>query len=272
MLKFGIVTEALRPLTIGELLDRTFFLYRRHFALFVGIAAIPGLFRLAAQILVTLATPAVASVSFTLLALLAGMFLLLATAALTQAATVVAVSRLHLGRETTIADAFDAIRPRLGEFMALIVSMSLRILVGFMFLVVPGVLLALMYALTMPVAVLEGKGVSASLARSAELTQGHRGRIFLIYLLLFALILIVTLVWQVPTMIATNLLQDGEGSVVGQLLLQVGGFATQAVLGPVVTIAIALVYYDERVRKEAFDLEHMMQQLDRAVPASSPTA
>src|SRR6266851_6073031 len=31
----------LRPLSLGELLDRTFFLYRRHFLLFVGIAAIP---------------------------------------------------------------------------------------------------------------------------------------------------------------------------------------------------------------------------------------
>ena len=31
----------LRPLSLGELLDRTFFLYRRHFLLFTGIAAIP---------------------------------------------------------------------------------------------------------------------------------------------------------------------------------------------------------------------------------------
>ncbi len=31
----------LRPLSLGELLDRTFFLYRRNFFLFIGIAAIP---------------------------------------------------------------------------------------------------------------------------------------------------------------------------------------------------------------------------------------
>ena len=31
----------LRPLSLGELLDRTFFLYRRNFLLFTGIAAIP---------------------------------------------------------------------------------------------------------------------------------------------------------------------------------------------------------------------------------------
>jgi hypothetical protein len=32
------------------------------------------------------------------------------------------------------------------------------------------------------------------------------------------------------------------------------------------------VYYDERVRKEAFDLDHMMQQLDSAVLRATPTA
>ena len=36
------------------------------------------------------------------------------------------------------------------------------------------------------------------------------------------------------------------------------------------TIALALVYYDERVRKEAFDLTHMMQQLEQA--GASPVA
>src|SRR3984957_8572392 len=36
-----MTTLDLRPLSLGELLDRTFFLYRRHFFLFTGIAAIP---------------------------------------------------------------------------------------------------------------------------------------------------------------------------------------------------------------------------------------
>src|SRR5688572_148131 len=36
----------LRPLSIGELFDRAFMLYRRHFWLFVGITAVPGVFAL----------------------------------------------------------------------------------------------------------------------------------------------------------------------------------------------------------------------------------
>ena len=44
------MAQTLRPLTIGELLDRTFFYYRRHFVLFVGIAAFPGMLLLAFQL------------------------------------------------------------------------------------------------------------------------------------------------------------------------------------------------------------------------------
>ena len=43
-------TLDLRPLSIGELLDRTFSLYRRNFLLFIGISAIPQLLVLALQL------------------------------------------------------------------------------------------------------------------------------------------------------------------------------------------------------------------------------
>ena len=37
----------LRPLSLGEILDRTFGLYRRYFLLFIGISAIPQVLVLA---------------------------------------------------------------------------------------------------------------------------------------------------------------------------------------------------------------------------------
>src|SRR5271169_521262 len=40
----GMDATELRPLSLGELLDRTFRLYREHFWLFVGIMAIPSAF------------------------------------------------------------------------------------------------------------------------------------------------------------------------------------------------------------------------------------
>ena len=45
-------TIDLRPLSLGELLDRTFSLYKKHFWLFVGIMAIPSAFMIPANILI----------------------------------------------------------------------------------------------------------------------------------------------------------------------------------------------------------------------------
>jgi hypothetical protein len=42
----------------------------------------------------------------------------------------------------------------------------------------------------------------------------------------------------------------------------VATFISQCLVGPLATIAFSLVYYDERVRKEAFDLQLMMTTLD----------
>jgi len=45
-----MATLDLRPSSLGETLDRTFTLYRSHFALFLGITAIPQLLVLALRL------------------------------------------------------------------------------------------------------------------------------------------------------------------------------------------------------------------------------
>lgn len=271
------MAHALRPSSVGELLDRTFAFYRRHFLLFVGIAALPNVVLLAFQIVVGLigrGATGRSGVFLSIALVFAGAFVYLVTTALVQGATVVAVSQILLGRETNVGEAFGRIWSRIGELILLILNMGLRIVLGFLLLVLPGVILALMYALTIPVAVLEERGVSDSLSRSAELTKGYRGRILLIYVLLLVLITIVNALWQVPVGIAVVMTSTVPGQLPlwAQVGLQFGGFVTNSVLGPIMTIAIALVYYDVRVRKEAFDLEHMMQEIDRTTLTPSPVA
>jgi hypothetical protein len=263
-------------LSVGELLDRTFFFYRQHFLLFVAIAALPSLVMLAFSLLTTAMSPASGSVLLVLVSSLVTVFLYLITTALSQGATVAAVSQILLGRETTVAECFSAIRSRFAELVILILNMGVRIVIGFLFFVVPGILLALMYALTMPVAVLEGKGISESLSRSSQLTKGHRGRIFLIYFLLTVLVTIVTMLWSVPATVAVGLvygpIRSEQIPIWVQAAFQLGNFLTRSLLSPILTIAVALVYYDVRVRKEAFDLEHMLKQLTTSGLTPLPTA
>ena len=44
------MSQTLRPLSVGELLDRTFSYYRRHFVVFFGIAVLPNLLVFAFQV------------------------------------------------------------------------------------------------------------------------------------------------------------------------------------------------------------------------------
>ena len=151
------MTNTLRPLTVGELLDRTFFLYRRHFLLFVGIAALPNLIILSFQLFQLVMAPrSLGGAVMTLAWLIVTMIVYFVTIAISQGATIIAVSQIQLQREATASGAFAAIRPRIGEIALVILGMGLRILVGFLFFIVPGVYLAIVWSLTIPVVVLEG--------------------------------------------------------------------------------------------------------------------
>src|SRR5450631_3608948 len=185
------MATALRPLSTGELLDRTFSLYRTHFALFVGIIALPHLISLAFQLIVALElrsqeTGISAALGSIFWAFLAGLVALIVGAA-SQAATVVAVSQVYLDRPTSVGDAFSRVKGRILLVVGLTIVMGMAVGLGFIFLIVPGVILALMWSLAVPVAVLEDKGVGDSLSRSSQLTKGNRGRIFVIWLLFVVL-------------------------------------------------------------------------------------
>jgi len=267
----------LRPLSTGELLDRTFSLYRNHFLLFFGVAALPHLVLLA-YTLAGLAIRPNAPQSFTtvLWSLLWGLgtaVLSLLVGATAQAGTVIAVSEVHLERPASVMAAFSRVTPRIATVIGLTIVMGIAVAIGFVLLIVPGVLLILIWSLAVPVAVLENKGVGDSLSRSYQLTQGHWGRIFVIWLLFFVLSLAVAGLLQWPILFATAAESRAGGATTVLVALQVVSavisFATQSLVSPLATIAFSLVYYDERVRKEAFDLQWMMAALDTTqVPAT----
>jgi len=61
-------------------------------------------------------------------------------------------------------------------------------------------------------------------------------------------------------------------SFAAQMVQQFVSFLVGAAVGPVMTIAFSLLYYDQRVRKEAFDIEHMMSTLQRVGAPSAAAA
>jgi len=133
----------LRPLTLGELLDRSFSLYRRHFWLFVGIMALPSLLGLAFGLLVALFNPQPASpesvagaanpaeilgaMLWFLAAMLGMAIVYFITYAVALGATTVAVSQLYMGRPVSIRAAYAPLRGRVGRLALLLVLVSIRL-------------------------------------------------------------------------------------------------------------------------------------------------
>ena len=144
----------LRPLSLGELLDRTFALYRNHFWLFVGIMAIPSSFSIPMNTFMLAMqnkpSPSGKAVSPGFIAgMLAGYFVfflvfILVYAIATGAATS-AVSESYLGREATVRGSYGKVRGNFWRIIGVVLNIWLRF-TGMLFLfmiVVVGVTLAI---------------------------------------------------------------------------------------------------------------------------------
>jgi hypothetical protein len=313
------MAEILRPMSTGELMDRTVVLYKRNFKLFVGIASLGPATYLVFQLLtvgsasVRAGTPnrinpfSTASMGF---GFLAGFFIMLAGMAIAHGATVRAVAAVHLGLPIRIVEAYKGLKGRIWRVLGVFVSMGLLamstafvavLLVAIMIVAIralfingrspagPAVAVLAMfmvfvpllvigicamivwvrYALAIACCVVEDLGVVKSLKRSAALSKGSRFRIFLIY--------IVFLILAVVVGAALGALAGAAGPLIPNIparlvLIYLAGFIAGVLTGPLATIGIALVYYDERVRKEAFDLQLMMSSLDPPAPTAFTTA
>ena len=290
----------LRPLSLGEVLDRTFSLYRRHFVLFLGIAALPHILVLVLNLAQTLTQPAAvvagrtpglgsnlyAGGVLTLLTVIVQLFAYL----FSQGGTVFAVSELYLGRATTIGESFRRMRSELGSLFGVLLFNSLivfgapvfciiaaivlrtpsLVFLGFVLFMFPGIYLACRLMVCVPCALLENIGPRRSLERSFALTKDSAGRAFVVYLLY------IILIWGAASLLtwpfAAGVVASQKDPVMLRIwlaLAQGGSFVAQVLVGPILTIATAVFYFDLRVRKEAFDLQLMMNP-GGAVSSGSP--
>ena len=110
-----------------------------------------------------------------------------------------------------------------------------------------------------------------ALRRSAELSKGSRGRIFLLGLLVVAVQTGLTMITQIFFLVAA-FRSHGQLSPGVRVLQQLVAFCTNTFVGPIYATGFTLFYYDQRVRKEGFDLEWMMHAAGLHAQVGAPTA
>ncbi|HET7790113.1 MAG TPA: hypothetical protein VFK78_04880 [Gemmatimonadales bacterium] len=279
----------LKPLELGEILDGTFTLYRRHFLMFMKLGAAALGLPVAIDVYLVIASgsgglfvPGQSVPDHLGLRLITVVLRYFGTLFLT-AGTVRVISDAYLGRQPDLGDAVGLGLSKLGPLFAVglaqglvvmvplglgagliaaavalklgaiaIVLASLAAVVGVYF----GVAASISYTMTTPIVVLEDLSSSLdALRRAWGLSRGYRGKIF-------GTLFIVGLVAAIPTMVAGGV--AGAAGAKDPAVLQWSQVVLQlmpVLLTPLTTCAITLLYYDLRVRREAFDLQILGQQL-----------
>ena len=317
----------LRPLSLGEILDRTAELYRSNFLLLAGISSVfAGILLVLGllQIGVTQALVALHLIRYLIEVTVVGVVVqwlaIFVAGGVAVAANTRAVGWLHLGDSASIGAAYRAILPRTGRYLWLmtityfiawfpfvlvygayaallfvyvrpkglltphattpadmhtlvvfgVASLAFVILglAGFVY----GIIMSLRYSLAVPACTVEDLKARAGIRRSIQLSKGARGRIFMLGLLAAVIQLGLTGLTQ-GFFVVVGIKHHGVLPVWMTILQQILGFFTATFVGPIYATGFTLFYYDQRVRKEGFDIEHMMQTagLTQDIPAAIAT-
>jgi membrane-anchored glycerophosphoryl diester phosphodiesterase (GDPDase) len=138
------------------------------------------------------------------------------------------------------------------------------VLLGFLLLVVPGIILSVRLFFTPSVVVLERLSGNAALKRSLNLSKGHFWR-------LWGDMIVLSIVFILAPLFLLTLLSGALGFALAAYgaprnsLLAVTlplGLA-QLLTYPLLFIGIVLLYYDLRVRKEAYDVAALSEDMMR---------
>lgn len=258
---------ALRPLAFGEMLDQSFGLYRRLFAPLLVISlvtnAIPSLLSLASSVAGDRTSTGVA------LGLIAVVLSVVGTAIGTGASTFL-VSDYLLGRPVDTPASLRRAWPRLGALVSCSILFGFLVSLGFIALIVPGLVALSGLILAFTVVTVEDETGSDSLGRSWELTKGYKWRTFGLLIIFgaifYGLIIGATVVGGFAFGMMEGLADDGAGKTFGVLTTVVITVA-KIIVYPVLYCMVVTAYYDLRVRKDGFDLELLATTMERPATA-----
>lgn len=293
-------TPHLRPLTVGQILDRAVRLYRNHFRTFLAIVAIVQVPLGIVQLFNAIATWFInnndSSTLLTGVAAIASLLslgvILIGVVANQIAATALArsVADVYLGRTTNFAAAYRAVRPVLGN---LIITLLILAVVGIalaIFALIPligwfpgaGMLIFFSWIVAPmmgPILILEKRAGFDLLRRAWDLARRRFWQVMGYGVVLMLFVLGITLGPSLLLSYLVNFVWGGfepattpfdvptmNVPIWGTLLQTVTTVTLQTVLLPVQLAAASVLYFDLRVRTEGLDLELLLtQQADEPV-------
>jgi len=210
---------------VGEILGEAFRLYRAHLGHFLTIAFAVYAVVAVLNLLLVWALGWVGVILSAVVSLVA--------LYLVQGAIVVAVQDVRDGRaDLSLGETLGHVKPRLATLVVTGLVAGIAIGIGFLLLIVPGLILLTWWAVFVPALVLEGLGLSESLGRSRGLVAGNfwpvLGLIVVVMLILIGASIVLSLI-LVP-------LDDALASFISNIV-------SNTIFTPFVGLALTLLYY-----------------------------
>ena len=152
---------------------------------------------------------------------------------LVEAALVKAVQDVRDGRvDLSVGETVSVAIPSIWPLAVASILASIAIMVGLFLLIVPGLFLITIWAVFIPVIVIERSGALASFGRSQEIVRGSGWHVFGTIALVWILYLLANIVlWLIFAVLPTGI-DGGLGSVIAGALIT-----------PFIALTVTLIYY-----------------------------
>jgi hypothetical protein len=209
-----------QPISPGAIVSRIWEIYRDHFSVLVSTAVV--LFSIQFVLTLVLSTAAAFALAI----------LFWALSILYQGMVVELVKDIQDGRrDHSIRDLIRSVEPVFWPLAAVSVLFGIGVGIGFVFLIVPGLILLVIWSVVAPVTVLERPGIFAAFGRSRQLVHGNGWNVFAVIVVVFLSVLVVS--------VGVGLLAGSLGSV-GRAFVQ---WALDSALAPITALSASVLYF-----------------------------
>jgi hypothetical protein len=247
-----------RSLDVGRTIQRTFDSIRQNWAVFFGASALlvglPSLLSAWGQSIMLTGDAGSA-----FLAVLIGGVLSVVGAYVLQGLVVQGTVSGFNGRRLTFQEALSHGTRVFLPLIGLAIVSGIAVMLGYILLIVPGVILTVIWLVAAPAVVVERRGVFESLQRSRDLTRGSRWPIFGVVVIYFVLWMIVG-----AAISALGIATGGTfvGGTTNMAVNLVATPLTNLLSGVIAAAGVAAVYYELRTVKEGVGAEQLAAIFD----------
>ena len=155
-----------------------------------------------------------------------------------------------IGRDVDVSASYQYAFSRLGPLIGLAILIALVVGVGFILLIIPGIIFLVFLAVSVPAFIIEGLGVTDSMSRSWKLVSGSWWHVL-------AVILVAAIIAGVINGILTAI---GGNTFFGVWILSA---IAQIITAPFVSLVSVVLYVDLRARHESLNATTLAMDLDR---------